>query len=82
MRFIKPSLYLTAHLPGLKIFVYVAPLHYILLLFLKCIDFLDRERGRQKERETSVCCSTYLCIYWLILLCPDRDQTHNLGVSG
>ena len=32
-----------------------------------------RERG---ERERLTCCSTYLCIHWLILVCAlTRDQT-------
>ena len=35
------------------------------------------------ERETSVCCSTYLCTHWLILLCAlTRYRTCNIGVSG
>ena len=30
-----------------------------------------------------MCCSTYLCIHWLILVCVlTRDQTHNLGTLG
>ena len=41
------------------------------------------ERERKEERETSICCSIYLRIHWLILVCAlTRDQTHNLGVSG
>ena len=34
--------------------------------------------------DTSICCSTYLCIHWLILVCAPttKDQTHNLGISG
>ena len=36
-----------------------------------------------REIEILVCCSTYLCICWLILLCAlTTDQTHNLGVLG
>ena len=31
------------------------------------IDFRKREEGR--ERETSICCSTYLRIHWLLLVC-------------
>ena len=30
---------------------------------------LERERERKGERETLICCSTYLCIHRLILLC-------------
>ena len=43
---------------------------FIILLF---ISFREREeeretkREREKERERSTCCSTYLCIHWLIL---------------
>ncbi|KAF6109763.1 hypothetical protein HJG60_010966 [Phyllostomus discolor] len=38
---------------------------------------------RQKERELSICCSPYLCIHWLILVCAfTRDRTCNLGVLG
>ena len=45
--------------------------------FLKIYWFLE------KETETSVSCSTYLCIHWLILLCVrTRDWTYNLGITG
>ena len=48
--------------------------------FLK-IDF--RERKGEKEQERSDCCSTYLCIHWLIFVCVlTEDQTHHLGVLG
>ena len=34
------------------------------------------------ERETLNCCSIYLCIHWLILVCTlTRDQTYNIGLS-
>ena len=40
-------------------------------------------RERKRERETSVCCSTHLCIHWLILVWAlTGDRTHNLGVLG
>ena len=46
-------------------------LNLILYLFLKiffvCINFRETEEGG--ERETSICCSTYLCILWLLLVC-------------
>ena len=43
------------------------------------IDFGERER----ERGTSVCCSSYLWIHWLILTCAlNEDQTCNLGILG
>ena len=37
----------------------------------------------KRERETSICCSTYLCIHWLLLICAlPGDWTRNFGVSG
>ena len=43
---------------------------------------LTVEREERRERETFICCSTYLCIYWLILVrALTGDQTHTLGVS-
>ena len=61
------------------------------LFFLKFlfIDFRERKGGgwgenrEVEERETSICCSTYLCIYWLILVCAlTGDSTRNLDVLG
>ena len=42
----------------------------------------EREKERERERERRlICCSTYLCIHWLIFICAlTGDQTHNLGV--
>ena len=41
------------------------------------------EKEREREREASICCSTYLYIHWLILICfLTRDETCNLGVLG
>ena len=38
---------------------------------------------KEKKRETSICCSTYLCIHWLLFVCAlTEDRTCNLGVSG
>ena len=38
---------------------------------------------RESERETSICCSTDLCIRWLILVCAlTGDWTLTLGVWG
>ena len=49
-----------------------------LLIFLR-----KREEGGRRERGTSICYSTYLCIHCLILVrALTRDQTRNLGVSG
>ena len=43
--------------------------------------WFDRETDGQ--RETSICCSTYWCIHWSILVYAlTGDRTHNLGVLG
>ena len=47
--------------------------------------FLETERKGERETErkknTSICCSSYLFIHSLILVCAlTEDQTHNLGV--
>ena len=37
-------------------------------------------REREGGKETLICCSTYLCMHWLMLACAlPRDQIHNLG---
>ena len=37
----------------------------------------------ERERERLICCSTYLCIHWLMLVCAlTGDRTCNLGTSG
>ena len=42
-----------------------------------------RGRERERRRETSVCCSTYVCIYFLILVCAlTGDWTSHLGLLG
>ena len=42
--------------------------------------FPTREKGR--ERETSICCFTYICFHWLILVCAlTGDQARNLGTT-
>ena len=52
------------------------------LFFCLLIDFRVT-REREKEGKSSLCCSTYLCIHWLLLICAlTRDQTHNLGLGG
>ena len=44
------------------------------------IDFQERERSRGRG-ETLICCSAYLCIHWLSLLCAlTGDRTCNLLV--
>ena len=36
-----------------------------------------------RKRETLTCCSIYLCIHWLLLVCGlTGDQTYNLGTPG
>ena len=46
-------------------------------------NLLILERGQERERKTLICCSTYLCIHWLTLVCTlTGDQTHNLGLLG
>ena len=42
------------------------------------------EEGRENERETLICCSTYGCIHWSVLdqCVLTRDWTCNLGVLG
>ena len=55
-----------------------------LFLFFKNFIYLFKSNGKGgRERETSICCSTYLCIHWLILVCAlTGDRTRNLGLSG
>ena len=37
----------------------------------------------ERERDAWICCSTYICIHWLILTCAlTEDRTCNLGVLG
>lgn len=44
------------------------------------IEF-STEEWEKREKETLICCSSYLCIRWLILVCTlARNQTQNLGV--
>ena len=52
-------------------------LSILLKKFFLFISFRDRE----EPGVGGICCSTYLCIHWLVLICPlTRDGTHNLGV--
>ena len=39
--------------------------------FKKCSKVIDLEgeRERERERERLICCFTYFCIHWLLLLC-------------
>ena len=38
--------------------------------------------GGRREWETTICCSTYLCIHWLLLVCALTGNRYcNLGVS-
>ena len=52
--------------------------------FFKIFLFIDffREREERRERETLICCSTRLCINWLIVVCAlTGDGTHDLGTG-
>ena len=54
-------------------------------LFIHFFRETKERRGgeRERDRQTLICCSTYLCIHWLILVCALIGyQTHNLGVLG
>ena len=45
--------------------------------------FRERGDGGEGEQEISICCSTYVCTHWLILVWAlTGDQIRNLGVSG
>lgn len=48
------------------VFIQCSPILFLLLIF-----------GREEERQTLICCSTYVCIHWLIL-----DGTRNHGIAG
>ena len=57
--------------------------------YIYCLSFLTNsylliwERGRKGEREIPICCSTYLRVHWLTLVCTlTGDQTPNLDISG
>ena len=56
--------------------------------FFSFIDFeretpREREREREREKERLICCSTSLCIHWLLLVCAlTRNRTSNLDLSG
>lgn len=48
------------------------------------IDFRDRgeKRERKKNTRTQICCSIYLCICWLFLVCVlTGNQIHNLSIN-
>ena len=48
-------------------------------LIIEKTIFIGRER--ESERETLICCSTYLCVQWLILIYAlTGDQTCNLDL--
>lgn len=55
--------------------------HYVLYSVL--LKFLFIYWGGGREREPWVCCSTYLCIRWLLLGCAlTQAQTRRLGGAG
>lgn len=42
----------------------------------------QRQRQKQREKEKSICCATYLCTHWLILVCLDQayqDDSNQLN---
>lgn len=55
----------------------------VLICFTKLIIcFLFLIFGEWKT-ETSICCSLYFCVHWLLLVrAPTGDWTSNLGISG
>ena len=66
-----PALWLTIHATIMYYYTYIHIYTYIYIF----IFF--------SERETSICCSIYSCIHWLVFACAlCGDWTHNLGVSG
>ena len=71
---------LVPHLKGNTCFLPTeCDVHHFFFSFYNFFNLLILER----ERETSICCSTYLCIHWLILVCTlTRDRTHNLDAWG
>ena len=43
----------------------------------------ETDTDRQTDRQTLTCCSTYLSIHWLLVVCTfTRDGTHNPGLAG
>ena len=45
-------------------------IHFCLqVIFLRRFSKFLRIDFKERERETLICCSTYLCIHWLILVC-------------
>ena len=57
---------------------------FLVFLFIDYREKIIEDSAQNGGRgETSICCSTYLCIHWLLLiLVLTRDWTHNLGVLG
>ena len=53
------------------------------LSFFKIYLLIFGGGERETQREILTCCSTYLYIHWLLLVCAlTRDWTHNLGILG
>ena len=60
----------SAYLKFLRLWV-ILILSFLFIYFYWFHRESRREGGREKE--TLICCSTYLCVYWLIsFLCPDQ----------
>ena len=47
----------------------VVGLKLVFLKYIIYLSILEREWGTDGERETLICCSTYLCIHRLLLVC-------------
>ena len=59
-------------------YIYVYVIKYESLVF--AFKFFLIYWFLEKEGETSICCFTYICIHWLILVSAlTWDWTHNLG---
>ena len=71
-----------------RIFLILAPDHNFLSFYFLILERggeRQRETDRQTDRqkETSICCFTYWCMHWLIIVCAlTRGWTHNLSISG
>ena len=52
------------------IFLYQVHINFIIFKMPWFVFLLEKEeKGRERDRETSICCSNYLCIHLLIFVC-------------
>ena len=55
----------------------------IKIFYLLILERKGKGGGEREKKEREFCCSTYLCIHCLILVCAlSRDQTHNPSILG